>query len=75
MDGMKVFGVITKKFEPKPADPLSRMLNSPAVYVIYEKPRSDQPDYYLTALRIVKETIEYVLAQPDRQKFFLRWSS
>lgn len=31
--------------------------------------------WYRQALEIVKETIEYVLAQPDKEKYYLHWSS
>lgn len=31
-------------------------------------------DWYLSALKIVRESIEYVIAQPDRQHFYLVWS-
>lgn len=43
----------------------------PCTYVIIEGENS----WYLTALKIVKETIEYVLSQPDKEKYYLHWSS
>jgi hypothetical protein len=43
----------------------------PCTYVICE----GENDWYIKALKIVKETIEYVLNQPDKQKYFLHWSS
>lgn len=32
-------------------------------------------EWYIQALEIVQETIEYVLAQPDKDKYLLHWSS
>lgn len=48
---------------------------SPCTFVMY-KMRQDSMEYYLHALEIVLETIDYVLAQPDRDKFcyYLSWS-
>lgn len=71
MSGMKVVAVITKKFTP-PAN----ILNSPTSYVVYEKeaPADGKEDWYLTALKIVRESIEHVIAQGDRQNFYLVWS-
>lgn len=40
-------------------------------YVIME----GENEWYIKALQIVKETIEYVLAQPDKEKYWLHWSS
>lgn len=39
-------------------------------YVIFE----DENKYYIEALEIVKETIEYVLSQTDINKYYLHWS-
>lgn len=77
MSGMKVHAIITKKYEPpRDGNPISRMLNTPSVFVVYEKTKGDdgKEDWYLTALRIVRESIEYVISQPDRQHFYLVWS-
>ena len=43
----------------------------PCSYVIYEE--SNQ--WYIQALEIVSRTIEYVLKQEDKDKYYLRWSS
>lgn len=32
-------------------------------------------EWYINALQITKETIEYVLARPDKEKYWLHWSS
>lgn len=45
--------------------------NHPCVYIVYE---AEGFNWYAEALEIVKETIEYVLAQPDSQKYYLHWS-
>ncbi len=47
----------------------------PCVYLAYEKASKGEDDWYLQALRIVKETFEYVLAQPNPEHFYLTWSS
>lgn len=44
---------------------------TPCTYVVVE----GENKYYLDALKIVKETIEYVLAQPDKEKYWIHWSS
>lgn len=46
-------------------------------YLIVDKdpmPEGEQ-DWYLTALKITKEMIDYVLAQPDKDNYFLSWSA
>lgn len=60
--GLKVHGMIPGK----------DMFQRPCTFIIY-KPK-DANKYYLQALEIVKETIEYVLAQKNPQEFYLRWS-
>lgn len=42
----------------------------PCTYVIIE----GENNWYLTALKIVRETIEYVLSQTDKEKYYLHWS-
>lgn len=39
-------------------------------YVIFE----GENKFYIEALEIIKETIEYVLSQTDRNKYYLHWS-
>lgn len=75
-NGLKVRAVITKTFDPSAsAGAIGRLLNSPSVFVVYDKETEDgKEDWYLTALKIVRETIEFVLAQPDKQHFYLVWS-
>jgi hypothetical protein len=36
--------------------------------------KPNETDWYLQALEIVLETIDYVLAQPDQEKYYLAWS-
>jgi len=43
----------------------------PCVYVICE----GENQWYINALKIVKETIEYVMGQDDPKKYYLHWSS
>ncbi len=45
-----------------------------SAYLVFAYRQREATDWYLQALEIVKETIEYVLAQPDRDRFYLRWS-
>lgn len=76
LDGMKVAAIVTKKFTPPAAnDLIGRIINTPSVFVIYEKQPSDgKEDWYVTALKIVRETIQYVLAQPNRGDYYFHWS-
>lgn len=76
LKGIKVHAVITKTYErPRPGDVIGALINGPAVFVVYEQGREDgKEDWYLTALRIVRESIEFVLAQPNKQHFYLVWS-
>ncbi len=60
--GLKVHGMIPGK----------DMFQRPCTFIIY-KPK-DANKYYLQALEIVKETIEYVLAQKNPQEYYLSWS-
>ncbi len=39
-------------------------------YIIME----GENKWYIEALKIVKETIEFVLSQPDKEKYYLHWS-
>ena len=48
------------------------VLGNPVVHLIYE---DHDFDWYIHAAEIVLETIDCVLAQPDRDKFWLHWSS
>lgn len=66
-DGMKIVAAI-----PGTDDSLGTI---PCVYLAYEKTAKGDDDWYLQALRIVKETVEYVLAQPNPEHFYLTWSS
>lgn len=64
--GLKVFGLISgadKRFfvEEK----------LPCTYVIME----GENEWYIQALEIVVETIQWVRSQPDKEKYYLHWSS
>lgn len=74
LNGLTVRGVITKRHE-RQDNPLLSFINRPTVYLICDREKSDKEDWHLTALRIVRETIEYVMTQPDRPDFYLRWSA
>jgi len=45
---------------------------TPAIYVIYESKNSFK--WYIEALEVVKETIEYVLSQKDKDDYYMSWS-
>jgi hypothetical protein len=74
LDGKKVCAIIPEQAKAPTGNPMLDMLNQPGVFVISEKEPSEKRDWYLTALLIVKETIEYVLAQPDRENYYMVWS-
>ncbi|MBA2750247.1 MAG: hypothetical protein H0U45_16345 [Tatlockia sp.] len=44
----------------------------PCFYIVFQHKHLD---FYLQALEVVLETIEYVLEQPDIDKYYLDWSS
>jgi hypothetical protein len=58
--GMNVYAILRGK-----------RFNSNSIYVVTD---SAGLDWYLNALEIVQETIEFVLAQPDPQNYYLVWS-
>lgn len=74
LDGLTVRAVVTKKHE-RQTNPLMAFINQPTVYLICDREKTDKEDWHLTALRIVRETIEYVLQQPEQEQFYLRWSA
>jgi hypothetical protein len=47
---------------------------TPVLYAVFDV-SPDHSKWYETALRIVAETCDYVLSQPERDKFWLRWSA
>jgi hypothetical protein len=61
--GLEVHGLIPGK----------DFIDRPCTYVVFKV--KDGNKYYLQALEIVKETIEYVLAQENPQAYYLRWSA
>lgn len=70
-NGLKVFAIIHGVNE----DIVSKIAGSPVLlpsaYIITE----GENEWYIQGLEIVQETIEYVLSQPDKDKFYLHWSS
>lgn len=63
---LKVFGLVQGVRKKLFGDDIE-----PCVYVVTEGDNK----WYVNALEIVQETIEYVLAQPNKDKYFLHWSS
>jgi hypothetical protein len=49
----------------------SMMGERPCTYVVYE----ESNEWYIQALEIVSRTIEYVLKQEDKDKYYLYWSA
>lgn len=48
----------------------------PIVYAVFDVKVDDgKEDWHLTALKITREMIEFVLAQPDRDRYYLTWSA
>jgi hypothetical protein len=53
---------------------------APCTYIIYKKKEKKKHkkgtgDFYLEALEIVQETLEFVLSQDDPQNYYFHWSS
>ena len=44
----------------------------PCIFIVHE---AEGLHWYIEALEVVKETIEHVLAQPDKEKYYLHWSA
>ena len=66
LDGTTVYALIPGRMR----DVLTQNMQE-CTYVIYKR----EMDFYIQSLEIVKETIEYVLSQPDPENYYLRWSS
>lgn len=49
-------------------------LGMPCTYIVYEVGSDEGMGWYLDSLKIVQETIEWVLAQPDPDSYFFHWS-
>ena len=63
MDGLECYGFIPG---------MTDSFDLPCTYIIY---KSDGFEWYEQALEIVIATIEYVMAQPDIENYYLVWSS
>jgi hypothetical protein len=61
--GLKVHALIPGK----------SVMGNPCTFAVYKV--KDGNKYYIQALEIVKETIEYVLSQKNPQSYYLRWSA
>lgn len=44
-------------------------------FLITKKKETTEKDWYLQALEIMRETIQYVLAQPNKEHYFFKWSA
>jgi hypothetical protein len=51
------------------------VLKEPGVYLVFERQRSEDDDWYAQALEITEEMIDYVLASGELEKHALHWSS
>lgn len=45
-----------------------------SMYAVTSKDNTDKEDWYMQALKIMRETCEYVLAQNDPQNYYMYWS-
>lgn len=63
LKGLRIYGIIP-----------SERYGKPASYLIVKQEDGDE-DWYLHALEIVRETIEYVLSQKDPYNYYLTWSA
>lgn len=63
LDGLKVCGFVHGK----------GFGDAPCTYVIYES--KGEWKWYLEALKITLETIEFAICHPERNKLYLHWSS
>lgn len=69
-------------FLVKAAIPMLDTFGGPSVLLVGEWPKKpgapdepeDEPEWYGAALDVVVETCEWVLAQPNPEKFYLHWS-
>ncbi len=51
--------------------------NTPTIYLITKNDPTDEDsglNWYVRALEIVIETIDYVLVQPDKEDYYFHWS-
>lgn len=63
LDGIKVVGVIPSQNTFVQA------------FLIVEKEKNNSDDeWYLQALKVMRETCEYVLAKPDPENYYMHWS-
>jgi len=61
LNGLKIYAAIHGK-----------EYSHPATYIVYGSEGGFR--WYLEATEIVKETVEYVLAQPDKGDYYMHWS-
>jgi hypothetical protein len=61
-----------KPFPIIAAVPGSGLFGGPCVHLVYDD--AEGFAWYVNAAEIIIETIDYVLAQPDREKYWLHWS-
>ena len=68
LDGLQIVGAV-------PGKP-SRFGGNPTYYLFTKSSEADNHlNWYLQALEVTAEMIDYVLAQPDPDNYFLTWSS
>ena len=48
--------------------------NMPMTYLVCERENEDSIQWYVTALRIVQEMVEWILEHPDKDQFYTGWS-
>jgi hypothetical protein len=69
--GLKVVMMVAAKWNPlKPI----QYGNWPSTYVVYEREDNSIMQWYVTALQIAQEMVEWILEQPDKDQYFMGWS-
>ena len=68
---LKVVAMISRVWDStKP----SNYHNWPNTFVVYERDDTSVMDWYVTALKIVQEMIEWILEQEDKDQYIMGWS-
>jgi hypothetical protein len=68
---LKVAAIVAGAWNPE--QPL-HFRNMPVTYLVCERENEDTIQWYVTALQIVQEMVEWILEHPDKDQFFTGWS-
>lgn len=67
---LKVAAIIAGTWNPE--QPL-HFRNMPVTYLVCEREDGNSIQWYVTALQIVQEMVEWILEHPDKNQFYLGW--